>query len=267
MAITTLAGVLSGLIPPQPFAKAAQSGGTTNIPVSYWASGGFPRAGSYDSTLNGVALTSPITGQIPFTNPASGNTYLAKLSGTVGSSGSSTVHLMDRLWHNGGIATSTATPQTIVTPTWPARDDTGSTGGVGVILAIEASAATAATVNASISYTNSGGVSGRTSIGGNIINVYTGDFIYMTLQAGDVGVQSVQSITVNLAAGVVVNVVAYRRLATVTNPFLARSAVGDAVSLGMPRMFNSSVPFLVAETSATWDASSSLVGHVLFTQG
>lgn len=60
--------------------------------------------------IGGAALTT-YAGQIPWTNPASGNSYLARLSINCNVQG--TLLLCDRLWHNSGINVTLATSQTI----------------------------------------------------------------------------------------------------------------------------------------------------------
>src|SRR5947209_7445485 len=134
MAITSLAGILSGLQPPVSLVKAAPGSiPQAGLAVSLWATN--PGGGSYDTTLNGVTLSNPVTGQIRYVDPPSGNGYLAKVKACAGGFPVVLV-IADRLWHNGGIVNSTLTAQSIVSPTWPARDANGATTGEGVRLAV-----------------------------------------------------------------------------------------------------------------------------------
>ena len=99
MAITTVAGAISGLQPPVSFVKAAPGAG--NLFKSYWGLAGFPGVGAYNGSLNGVTLSQTggaITGAIPFGDPPSGSAYLGRCVMT--SSGACRLQICDRLWHN-----------------------------------------------------------------------------------------------------------------------------------------------------------------------
>jgi hypothetical protein len=115
-----------------------------------------------------------------------------------------TYELIDLLWYNTGISVTTTTAQTINSVQWPARDANGSTAGEGVRIALYATAAlgnSAAISNTTVTYTNSQGVSGRTATfsaaaGFNApATPVIGTWMPFLLQAGDTGVQSIQSIT------------------------------------------------------------------------
>jgi hypothetical protein len=59
--------------------------------------------------IQGLALTTKV-GQIPFTNPGSGYTYLARLAGECINAG--TLYLADRLWENSGNSNTSTGTQT-----------------------------------------------------------------------------------------------------------------------------------------------------------
>ena len=156
MAISTLDGALAGMQPARYFAKNVTGTMVAGRPWSLWSLAGNPGAGAFDNTLNGVALSASVNGQIPFTNPVSGNSYLARFQ--AGATIAGTLLLCDRLWHNGGYTITTTTAQSSTTPTWPARDLNGSTNGDGVLIGIEVSAACGAAAPApTLTYTNSAG--------------------------------------------------------------------------------------------------------------
>src|SRR5271157_844591 len=79
--------------------------------VSLWTAPGFPGAGAAVGTLAGAAPTSATAGAIPFTNPAAGNSYLARLfaSSTV----PGTLILYDRLYHTSTLSGTVTTAQAI----------------------------------------------------------------------------------------------------------------------------------------------------------
>ncbi len=159
----------------------------------------------------------PDAGCIPIPNAGAGQgKYLISLgaSATVVQA----VFIWDFLLVNTGIVVTTTTAQTLSTITLPARDADGSTAGLGVTAALLVTAATtnaAAVTTITISYTNSDGVSGRTATIPSFPATATiGTVVPFNLQAGDVGVQSVQSITLGTTlAGGSVSLLLYRPLA------------------------------------------------------
>jgi hypothetical protein len=93
-----------------------------------------------------------------------------------------------------------------------------------------------------------------------------GVFYPIGLAAGDVGVRSVQSLTLSVSwASGTIHLVAYRPIARLD---LASGNVGsslDAVTGGMPRLFDNSVPFLLFIPSTT--TATTITGHTIWSQG
>lgn len=258
MAITTLSGVESGLTPPVIASKTASASASAGSQfVSSFYSAGYPVAATAPTPgLSGAALTS-YTGQLPFTNPTSGNSYLAAFRQTFAANTASVAQrstmLVDRLWHNSGLDRTLTTAQTVNSVTWPARDINGSTNGEGVYLAIEVSTAMGTgQPTITVDYTNSAGTSGRTGV--SIIDpprasAPAGQWFLIGLQDGDVGVRSVQSVTFSVSWGTagVLHLVAYRPIAIVNNTSAPNfAAVDDALTLAMPQLWNNSVLQTVA---------------------
>ena len=250
------------------WAKAATPTLVTGRWHSTWGMAGIPGAGSWNTTLAGVNLSSTsamVAGQIPFTDPGSGSSYLARFVGAVGQPGK--LLLCDRLWHNGGF-TAVTSAQTINSAAFPARDVNGSTNGVGVFVGMEYSATGAAnTPTITVSYTNQAGTAGRT--GSNLTTSSAppaGTFVGLTMQAGDTGVQSVQTVAFTSAptAGSV-NLVAYRVIAALECAQAYQASALDLVTGGMAQMFNGSVPYLVFIPTST--TASALSGGMTVTQG
>ncbi len=270
MAITTLDGVIAGLQPPRYFAKAVTATLVAGRPASLWSLGGSPGAGSFNGTLNGAALDSTsalVNGQIPHYDPSSGNAHLARFQANATQPG--TLLLLDRLWHNGGFTITSTGAQSITSPTWPARDNNGSTNGNGVFLAVEVSAACgAAAPTITISYTNQDGTAGRTAT--NIIATTNSPAIgatyFIGLQAGDTGVRSVQSLTLSVSwVSGTINLVAYRVLAALelAGAFIPNAI--DAITGGFPRLYNGTVPWLVFQPNTT--TASNVQGSYVETWG
>jgi len=183
---------------------------TASDGTGYWycssKDAGFPGAwapgtpGVNGRVTNGTS--SADYGCIPIANPAVGANYLTaiELAGSV----NHTHDFFDCLWVNSGLTVTTITAQTITTPTLPARDINGMTNGEGCMIAMLVTTATtnaSAIANTTVSYTNSLGVSGRTAsisaIAGSQIptTAVIGTIIWFNLQAGDTGVQSIQSVS------------------------------------------------------------------------
>jgi hypothetical protein len=247
MAITTLAQVTSGALPTIQTTKDISSGAINFVVLSGWYSPGYPSAATGNTSgVAGQALTSS-PNALPFNNPSSGSSYFTGVNSNPADQNSpSNLLLIDRLWENSGLSPTVITAQTVNSVPWPARDLDDSTNGRGVYIAFEVSATMGAGApSMSMSYTNSAGVAGRTAV--NIVAVTAsatpGRLFIMGLQAGDVGVRSVQSFTLSstMTSGTF-HLIAYR-------PIFLSSFAGknnlvfseDAISLAMPQLQNNSV--------------------------
>lgn len=267
MAITTLDGALAGMQYPRTFAKAVTGTMVAGRPHSLFYLAGAPGAAVAPTPgLAGAALTS-YAGQIPFTNPVSGNTYLARFQGQATIAG--TLVLADRLWHNSGLVVTTTTAQTVNSAAWPARDVNASTNGDGVRIGLEVSTATGAgAATPTISYTDESGNAGST---GSMEVAYAassvaGTFYPFTLAAGDTGVRSIQTCTlgVSMTSGTI-HLVAYRELARLELTSANIPNAIDALTSGFPRLYDNTVPFIFFIPSTT--TTSNISGSVVYTQG
>lgn len=267
MAISTLDGVIAGLQYPRWFGKAVTATLVAGRPASLWSLGGSPGAGAFNNTLNGVTLTAPVNGQIPYTNPASGNGYLARLQAQATQAG--TLLLLDRIWHNGGYTITSTSAQNSTTPTWPARDAVGSSNGEGILCAMEISAATGAgTPTITMTYTNSAGTASRTAtnIQATVASSAIGATYFIGLEAGDIGVRSVQSIQLSATwTSGTMNLVAYRILAAIELTGAFQTNALDAITGGFPRLFDGTVPWLVFIPSTT--TATNVSGLAVYAHG
>jgi len=269
MAITTVDGALAGMVPPSDFAKAVTPTLVAGRPHSLWYLAGTPGAGSAPgASLTGAVVNATTAGQLAFTNPGAGNSYLARFQATGITPG--TLMLCDRIWANGAIVATTTTAQTFTSSVQiGARDATGTTSGVGVQIGIEVSAAMgAATPTPTVNYTNSAGTAAKVGtaidIGGS--SAAAGSFHRVGLATGDVGVQKAESITLGTSwLSGTCHVVLYRVLARLelTSANIGNSV--DALTSGFPRIYNDTVPFLIFIPSTT--TATSLSGHAIWTQG
>ena len=265
MAITSVDGVLAGMIAPQPIFKVGVAMEAAGVAHSHFYSVGSPGAAVAPSPgVNGAAL-STYAGQIPWTNPVSGNSYLARL--VVAASQPCSVMLLDRLWHNSGLSPTLTSSQAITSPAWPARDRNGATLGHGLLCGIEWSAVGGAgTPTCTLGYTNQDGTSGRTATLAAVTTPNAGTFERWGLQAGDTGIRSIQSYQASATrTSGTFHLVVYRILAVL---HILAANIGDqidALTSGFVRLFNDTVPFLVQLPNGT--TATNLSGQLVVTQG
>lgn len=270
MAIGSLDAALAGMQALREFSKAITPTLVAGKPQSLWGLGGNPGAGSFSSSLAGVALSSSsaqVAGQIPHVDPVTGNAYIAGLTGNATQAG--VIQICDRLWHNGGFTITSNTSQTVNSAAFPARDVNGSTNGDGVLLGLEISAAAgAAAPTITVGYTNSDGTAGRSAVNINPTanSPAAGSFFKIGLQAGDQGVRSVQSLQLSASwLSGTMNLVAYRVLASI--PVIAPNLANEKNPLTsrFQRLFNGTVPFLIFIPNTT--TASYISGDYVETQG
>lgn len=236
-----------------PFMKS----GTVADTIGYWYStfkdAGYP--GAWAAGTPGVngrvtdGTTSGDYGCIPIANAASGGNYLTDLQMT-----SSTPHshyFYDVLWVNSGLSvTSTATVQTIASPTLPARDVNGTTDGEGCVIGLYfATASTLAAVNAlsQVTYTNSKGTGSRVAtllgIAGSQAPAtpVIGTVLWYNLAAGDTGVRSIQGFNIGATSWLTgtINLFIARDIATVGTT-VANITVPKVISAPGIRLYNGS---------------------------
>jgi hypothetical protein len=271
MAITSMDGVIAGGRPPI-YYRSTISGGLGEPPwfTPFYLASIPGAAAAPTSGMSGTALTS-YPGQIPFTNPPVGqSTYLTRFSANPLRSGGGAM-LADRLWHSSGINLNTPAVQTVNSVAFPPRDVNQSSDGEGVYIAVEI-ATTLGSGNAvfELSYTNSAGVAGRLgyTIPGNIGSSQpSGTFCCFSLQSGDSGVRSVQSIRLTAGGYLVgtMGLVAYRPISLITCIPNALSLGVDCLTGAMPELFNDSVPFLVFRPDT--NTATEFESLIVFSQG
>ena len=165
---------------------------------------------------NTNGTTAADLGCITVGNSASGAWYVRDFN--VAASQTGMFILADVLWVNTGLVVTTTTAQTITQPTLPLRDNSGSSNGHGIGIGILVTTATTnAAVNngITISYTNSNGVAGRTGTMSFPATAVAGTFVPFQMQAGDVGIRSIQSITLGTTLGAgAISLIAFNFLGT-----------------------------------------------------
>lgn len=219
-------------------------------------------SGSFDTTLAGVVLDSGnsngfMGGMLfpcfnPTPSPDSAKNYLGRV--VFFNSGSFGIGVInDRLWHNGGFTITSTGSQTVNSPTWPARDQSGSSDGLGVQVALTVSSAVgAASPNVTLTYTNSDGVGSRTSVIAGASSAGNNSMWLFPLQEDDKGVRSIQSLQLSASwVSGTINLCAFRRLAQVEVSSGGYANELDLIGGGMPQLYNGTVPFLMFESSSS----------------
>ncbi len=246
MSITTLDGVIAGLTPPNHFCKVGTACTAGRFRSMFYATGAPAAAAVPSPGVNGAALTT-YAGQLPFTNPGGGNSYLARLAAFC-TLQPGTLLLVDRLWHNSGLSVTLTSSQPIASGAFPARDRNGAVNGADVLVGLEVTSTMGAgTPNITLGYTNSNGTTGRSATyTGAPTTMAAGDFLPLPLQSGDVGVGAVESLQLSatMTSGSF-SLVAYRVLAQLGMGLAGVDAALDALGTGLPRLYNDTVPFLL----------------------
>lgn len=248
--ITTLTQLRDSLLPPEMFLKAFTAAEATFLPSHAFRTGSVPAAATATTPgLAGETLAAPYVGGVPIPPAVTGKgIYLARFEL---SSTASLVQLglYDRLWQNSGLSVTDIAAQNVNSVAWPARDAAGTTNGDGVLLGLDfvATSGNGATT-ATVSYTNSDGVAGRTGTFTLNATQDVNTLPLMTMQTGDAGVRSVQTYTntATLTTGTI-SLVALRLVASVQTVGANRTVAveRDAIALGMPRIYDGSVLFFV----------------------
>jgi len=271
MAITTLDGAIAGMQPPQPIMKVGGTMAAVGGQRAYtpWYATGNPGASTATAIgVNGEAVTPALAstgGRIIRTNPVSGNAHLARLA--VNATTTGTLWLIDRVWQNSGLSVTSTTAQAITPATIPARDNNGTTNGAAIMAAIEWSAAGGAgTPTVTLTYTDQDGNTGATGTFAGVASPPIGTFEIFTLAAGDTGIRAptsfIQSATRTSGT---MHLVLFRVLAQleVTSANIGNAV--DALTAGLPRIYNDSVLQLVWFPTAT--TATTIGGQYIETQG
>lgn len=277
MAVTSLDGIIAGMLPSYDVCKVAVTAKAAGTYHSSILLAGIPGAAAAANTRTFASpgsLTS-YAGSIPFPAAVGGkNIHLANIEASQ-SANIGAISIWDRIWQvdtlAGGIVVTTTTAQTVTSfGTLQPRDNNGSSNGEGVLAALEVQTATtngSAISNMSLSYTNSAGTAGRTA--GMLYSfpatAVAGTIVPFTLQAGDTGIRSIQSITLgtSLVTGTV-SLICYRQIITMGTPLANASHAKDAIAMGLPRMYDNSCPFMVYIPTAT--AVGIVDANVTYTQ-
>lgn len=198
-------------------------------------------------------------GCLPYSNATVGQNRLVHWFMEASSTGVGI--LVDVLWVNNGLVVTTLVAQAVNSVAFPARDSNGTVNGNGCkvgILVVTATTNAAAITTITMSYTNQAGTAGRTATMSSFPATCTaGSVIYFQLQAGDTGVQSIQSVTLgtSMVTGAI-SLIVIRELARVA---LRSAWIGGEVLLGKPGipLYDGScmLPMFIPTSATTFNTS------------
>lgn len=220
-------------------------------------------AGLSPGSTSGTVCTDTTTGALTLRDPTGGRElrvsnldFMWSLTGIF--------YFYDRLIHSDGLSGTLTSAQPVNTPALPARAGTGE----GVDLYLEIYTSTGATPQAAtVSYTNSDGVSGRTGTVTIPASPLAGRLLRVNLTLGDLGVQSVQSVTLAGSTGTPgdFGVVLGKPILTVSSSTNNVPQFRDYAGTGLPQVFGDSAIWVFMLGSAA--SSGTMIGSLLIAEG
>lgn len=248
-----------------PFVKTAARTSVAIIPFSVFDIAGNPGAGTLAgaNTANGVAPTDATAGT-PVINAFGGSNvgYLTKVE--YFNSVISNLFIYDMLWKGGTYAftggTTSLSSQPAISSRCPDYPGSGTTFGNGVEIWVEVSTAfvTGNNWQIQVTYTNQAGSGSRTSIvsaAQAAAALTLGKMFQLALQAGDSGVQKIDSVIVTNGATAMtvgaVNVLLLRRVWGNRVLVANSGGIDDIFKTGAPIVYADSALILVVQADGT----------------
>lgn len=262
MAITTLDQLIAASKQNESFFKLSATSKSAGSFHSLWTVAGKSGAGSAAGSAAGAVCTNTTAGGMSITSPGGSNTlYLASVELAGATAG--TFIIYDRLVHTSGLVGNVATAQTVNSVAL-----TRNTTGEEVECWLEWYTATGATATtATVSYTNEQGTSGRTGVATTVASMIVGQVLPVTLQAGDKGVRSVQSVTLAASTGTAGNfgVTLVRRVVHIPISLANVGQLYDWGSTGLPPL--ESNPCLAIALLCSTTSTGVVTGLCKFVEG
>lgn len=175
--------------------------------------------------------------------------------------------ICDRLSHQGGLSANTSGTQSVNLPTAAL---TRYTDGVGVMIGManySTSPAGAIASDITASYTNSSGVSGRTTSAVQMQARSGNAFFLLPLQSGDIGAKSVESINLTAATGTAANfgIFLFKPLGTFLVSYNGNSAFSlptGGLMGGIPEVKNDACLFAIYLTNTAFNTANLIITEI-----
>lgn len=259
MAITTEDGIIAAAKQELIFTK---TGGRTTVVGGWFSSfelAGSPGAGvlAGTSTTQGVVPTDATQGCIPINAFGGGNTgYITGFDVSAGAA--CRIRACDMLWKGGAYSYVAGTTTVTAPPSYASRVPGADYAGLEIWIEIVTAITGGTAWTVQVTYTNQAGTTGRTSIvTPNLAaaDLTLGRMYQLALQAGDTGVQAIESVIVvnggTPAGAGTFNVLVLRRLQSL------RVQVGNGADLlgwqqtQMKRVYEDSAVIMMVATDGT----------------
>lgn len=216
------------------------------------------------SSAGGTTYTQGSLAGYPKWSAGGASTYIGRIGASFVTAG--TVHIYDTLWACSGFVGNVTTAQAVTGFTGlPTRNTTGA----GCEIWVYCTTATGATAsNITVQYTNSASVSGRNTVAtAHITSMPAFRMYQVPLQSGDVGVQSIQSVTLSASTATAgsFGVMIVDRLCSISSPVANIGVSADFATLGMPAISDASVLSFVSQGSTT--STGIIMGQMSIIQG
>ena len=236
-----------------PFTKTASTTTVANTRFSVFDKAGNPGAGT-------LALTTALTGVVPDDTVAGYPTINAFGGGATGylsrvqfaSSVVQRIEIWDRLFGINVSLAALATTTLSGASSYLGRVP-GGANAHGTRLFAEFTTAAAAASTITVTYTNSAGTAGRSTGASASVSGFTVNrLLELPLQAGDSGVNSIQTVVVGGTAGAgAVNIIVLRPLWTARVPVANSGDVHGPDKTGMPQVYDTSALYVTCIPDST----------------
>lgn len=254
MSITTLDQLIAAPKQKISYTKTASRTSVAAIPFSVFDLAGSPAAGTLavGNTTTGIVPTDAIAGYPTINAFTGGGGIVGYLSGVqFASTVASRINIFDCLFSAGAFAFNANTTLT-TQPSYSTRVPSG-TDFNGLEIWIETVTAFTGNLTVAVTYTNQAGVAGRTTgTFAPAVAPTSGRMFQLPLQAGDTGVQKIESIVSTVATVGTFNVHVMRRLWSGRVRSANDGGTDDFLATGMPQVFaDSALRFVVTADGTT----------------
>lgn len=260
MAITSLDGFLAAA---KQYVSYIKTPGRTTVATGWFSLfdlAGNPGAGTLagSSTTAGVVPTDATTGCPTISAFGVGNTgYLVQVD--FGNTVASRIKILDMVWKGGAYGFAAATTTVTAPPSYASRMPGGDYGDTQIWIEVSTAFVTGTAWNVQVTYTNQSGTTGRTTVAfGTALAAAAltlGRMYQLPLQAGDTGVQKIESVIVTnggtaMTAGAF-NVLVMRPIWSGRCRIANDGDVHDLTKTGMPQVFEDSALVVIVSADST----------------